>query len=191
MVGAPTIVSEVDPAAMITAIFIVQWLLGAVGDLSIHQWARGVKRLLPKETCACSPYTPNITPVDGAPWRVAGGEDCQVGCGLVAFSDQEMVCFAASCTPKCMKLLIFLYQRRHSKIIGDTGTETLKLPKLSPMFMLYIFLAGTGSISNASFPLHFWFHPSSADSTQEPTFDLLASSSLKSLHVLHQYIHRG
>ncbi len=73
MFGAPSIVSVVDPAAMITAIFIDQWLLGAVGDLSIHQWARSVKRLLPKETRACLPHTPNITPVDGTPWRVAGG----------------------------------------------------------------------------------------------------------------------
>ncbi len=40
MVGAPSIVSVVDPAAMITAIFIVQWLLGAVGGLSIPHHAR-------------------------------------------------------------------------------------------------------------------------------------------------------
>ena len=80
MPSAPSIVSVVDPAAMIAAIFIVQWLKEAVGGLSIHQWARGVKRLLPKETCACLPYAPNITPVDGTLWRDAGGEDCQVGC---------------------------------------------------------------------------------------------------------------
>ncbi len=73
MFGAPSNVSVVDPAAMITAIFIVQYLQGAVGGFSIDQWARAVKRQLPKETCPCSPYTPNIPPVDGAPWRVAGG----------------------------------------------------------------------------------------------------------------------
>jgi hypothetical protein len=43
MCVAPSNVSVVDPAAMITAIFIVQWLRGALGGLSIHQWARGVK----------------------------------------------------------------------------------------------------------------------------------------------------
>ncbi len=73
MCGAPSIVSVVDPAAMITAIFIVQWLLGAVGDLSIHQWARSVKRLLPKETRAYLPHTLIYTPLDGTPWPVAGG----------------------------------------------------------------------------------------------------------------------
>ncbi len=73
MFGAPSNVSVVDPAAMITAIFIVQWLLGAVGDLSIHQGARSVKRLLPKETCAYLPHTLIYTPLDGTPWRVAGG----------------------------------------------------------------------------------------------------------------------
>ena len=65
--------SVVDPAAMITAIFIVQWLLGAVGGLSIPYQGRGVKRLLPKETRACLPYTLIYTPVDGVPWRVGGG----------------------------------------------------------------------------------------------------------------------
>ncbi len=45
MFGAPSIVSVVDTAAMITAIFIVQWLLGAVGGLSIGQVKDGVKRL--------------------------------------------------------------------------------------------------------------------------------------------------
>ncbi len=43
MFGAPSNVSVVDPAAMITAIFIVQWLLGAVGGLSIPYQGRGVK----------------------------------------------------------------------------------------------------------------------------------------------------
>ncbi len=45
MFGAPSIVSVVDPAAMITAIFIVEWLLGAVGGLSIGQVKDSVKRL--------------------------------------------------------------------------------------------------------------------------------------------------
>ncbi len=45
MFGAPSNVSVVDLAAMITAIFIVEWLLGAVGGLSIPHGARGVKQL--------------------------------------------------------------------------------------------------------------------------------------------------
>jgi len=53
----------------------------------------------------------------GLPWRVTGGWDCQGGCVWVAFSGQEMVCFAASCTPNCLKLLNLLYQGRHSKCV--------------------------------------------------------------------------
>ena len=44
----------------------------------------------------------------------------EVGCGLGAFLGHEMSRFAASCTPKCMKLLIFLYQRKHSKSVGPS-----------------------------------------------------------------------
>ncbi len=74
MFGAPSIVSVMDLAAIIATLFIVQWLLGAVGGLSIHQWARGVKRLLPTETHACLPHTLNIPPVDGTPVAGCGGD---------------------------------------------------------------------------------------------------------------------
>ncbi len=73
MFGAPSNVPEVGCEALIAPVSYALWLLGAVGGLSIPHWGRGVKRLLPKETCACLPYTPNILPVDGTPWRVAGG----------------------------------------------------------------------------------------------------------------------
>jgi len=44
--GAPSNVSVVDLAAIIAALFIVQWLRGAVGGPSIPYWGRGVKHLL-------------------------------------------------------------------------------------------------------------------------------------------------
>ncbi len=43
MFGAPSIVSVMDLAAIIAALFIVQWLKEAVGGLSIPHQARGVK----------------------------------------------------------------------------------------------------------------------------------------------------
>ncbi len=59
MCVAPSIVSVVDRAAMIDALFIVQWLQGAVGGLSIPLLGRGVKSLIHSPVVAASrPPTP-------------------------------------------------------------------------------------------------------------------------------------
>ena len=73
MFGKPSIVSVVDPAAMIAALFIVQWLQGAVGGLSIPLLGRGVKSLIHSPVVAASrPPTPCEDFNYKSSWKVTG-----------------------------------------------------------------------------------------------------------------------